>query len=712
MRNSLRIALLMILLVAGAVFFLSGASQGLDLAYLKAGRHVLAALQVAHPFALAFGYLFVYIGIVALSLPIATLMTIGAGAIFGFREGSLIVSFASAIGATLAMLATRFIFRDAVRHRFKRRFQRIDEGIRRDGAFYLFSLRLVPVFPFFLINLLMGLTGIRAFTYYWVTQVGMLPATLVYVNAGTRFAHLESPPGLISPVLIGSMALLALLPWLSRWTIRIIRHRRLYRSFPRPRRYDCNLVVIGAGAAGLVSAYVAATVRAKVTLIEVGEMGGDCLNTGCVPSKALIRVARAAHEIRQAKRFGIAIPEPQVDFPEVMRNVHEAIAQIAPHDSVERYTELGVDVRRGHARIVSPWCVEVDGAPITTRAIVIAAGSEPLVPELPGLRECGYLTSDTLWNLQVLPRRLLILGGGPIGCEMAQAFARLGSQVTLVEASDRILAREDDEVSAFVRARLEEEGVRVCAAHEAIEVRGQGEGKKLACDHFGAEAEIPFDDILVAIGRVARTKGYGLEELHVPLTKQHTIEINGYLQTLYPNIYACGDVAGPYQLTHAGAHQAWYATVNALLGSFKRFRPDYRVMPAVIFTDPEFARVGLNEREASAQNIDYEVTRYDLADLDRALVEREPRGFVKMLSARGKGRLLGVACVGAHAGEWMPEFALAMRKRLGVREVLGTVHAYPTFAEANKYAAGAWQKAHAPKRALRWLERWNTWRRH
>ncbi|HXS73701.1 MAG TPA: FAD-dependent oxidoreductase [Rhodanobacteraceae bacterium] len=710
-RYALRVALLLILLLAIAAFFLSGLPQRLNLDTLKSSKRALDLWQAAHPWRLAFGYLAVYIGVVALSLPGATLMTLGAGAIFGLWEGSLIVSFASAAGATLAMLATRFIFRDAVRHRFVHRLRRIDEGIARDGAFYLFSLRLVPVFPFFIINLLMGLTAIPTFTYYWVTQIAMFPGTLVYVNAGTQFANLKSLSGLVSPVMIGSLAMFALLPWLSRWATTAIRHWRLYRRWPRPKRYDRNLVVIGAGAAGLVSAYIAATVRAKVTLVEGGEMGGDCLNTGCVPSKALIRIARAAHEARHAGRFGIGVSAPTVDFAAVMRNVRQAITQVAPHDSVSRYTQLGVDVRRGKARIVTPWCVEVDGAPITTRAIVIAAGSEPLVPALPGLHDCGYLTSDTLWNLQILPQRLLILGGGPIGCEMAQAFARLGSRVTLVEASDRLLVREDDEVSAFVRERLESEGVRVLTAHVALSARCEEQGKTLRCEHAGIEADIAFDEMLIAIGRVARTRGYGLEELEIPLTRKHTIETDKYLQTLYPNIYACGDVAGPYQQTHAGAHQAWFATINALFGSLKRFRPDYRVMPAVTFTDPEIARVGLNEREASLQNIDYEVTRYELADLDRAVAEREPRGFVKLLTSPGKDKLLGATCVGAHAGEWMPEFALAMHNRIGLGQVLRTVHAYPTFAEAGKYAAGAWQKAHAPQRALRWLARWQRWRR-
>jgi len=431
-----------------------------------------------------------------------------------------------------------------------------------------------------------------------------------------------------------------------------------------------------------------------------------------VPSKALIRIARAAHEARNAPQFGVRVDAPKIDGARVMDSVRAAIADVAPHDSQQRYEKLGVDVRRGQARIVSPWCVEVDGEPITTRAIVIAAGAEPVVPDLPGLKECGYLTSDTLWNLQDLPRRLLILGGGPIGCELSQAFVRLGCEVAQVELDDRLLQREDDEVSAFVRARLEADGVRVLTGHKALAAECDGADKALICEHDGSKLRLVFDAVLVAIGRKPRVTGYGLEELKIPLDeKKHTIDTDDYLRALYPNIYACGDVAGPFQLTHAGAYQAWYAAVNALFGSLKKFSVDYRVMPAVTFTDPQIARVGLNEREAGEQDIDYEVTRYELAELDRAIVERETAGFVKVLTAKGKDKLLGATCVGAHAGEWMSEFALAMHQKIGLNKILATVHAYPTFAEANKYAAGEWKKAHAPQRALRWSERWHRWRR-
>lgn len=708
-----RLLVLIVIVAAIVAFFAFGLHHQLSFDALKARQDQLAHWQSMHPWLLAGSFFGIYVLVTSLSLPGAAILTLAGGAVFGLVEGTLLVSFASTIGATFAMLASRFILRDWVRKRFASRIKSVDEGIQRDGAFYLFSLRLVPVFPFFVINLVMGLTSISVLTFYWVSQIGMLAATVIYVNAGTRLASLNSLSGLLSPALIGSFVLLALLPWLSRWVIARIKARRVYAGWKKPQRFDRNLVVIGAGAAGLVSAYIAATVRAKVTLVEANKMGGDCLNYGCVPSKALIRIARIAHEARRGGDFGIQMAPPNIDFAAVMKSVHASIAQVAPHDSEQRYEKLGVDVQRGQARIVSPWCVEVDGKPITTRAIVIAAGAEPFVPLLPGLAECGYLTSDTLWSIDSLPKRLLILGGGPIGCEMAQAFARLGSDVAQVEKHDRLLMREDDEVSQFVRQRLQAEGVNVLTEHTAIGVERIDGDQVLICAHGDEKIRLPFDKILVAVGRKPRIAGYGLEELNIPLDeRKKTIETDDYLRALYPNIFACGDVAGPFQFTHASAHQAWYAAVNALFGSLQKFKVDYRVMPAVTFTDPEVARVGLNEREAKAQDIEFEVTRYDLSELDRAIAERDTYGFVKIITAKGKDRILGATCVGAHAGEWMAELVLAMKYRIGLNKILGTIHAYPTWAEANKYAAGEWKRAHAPQRVLRWLGHYHRWRRH
>lgn len=697
------------LLGAVVAFFTLGWHHQFSLDALKARQQGLDVYRQAHPWVLRAGFFLVYVAVTALSLPVATLLTLAAGALFGLLEGTLLVSFASSIGATLAFLASRFVFRDTVQQRFGKRLRAVNEGVQREGGLCLFTLRLVPVIPFFVVNLLMGLTTLPVRTFYWVSQLGMLAATVVFVNAGTQLASVSSLSGILSPRIIGSFVLLGIFPLLARWIVARAKARRIYAKWPKPKKFDRNLVVIGAGTAGLVSAYIAATVRAKVTLVEKHEMGGDCLNTGCVPSKTLIHAAKLAAQTRDAKSVGVDAGEVKVNFRAVMERVQRAIATVAPHDSIQRYQALGVDVQRGHARIVSPWVVEVDGKPISTRAIVIASGAEPYVPDLPGLAGSGYLTSETLWKLREQPARLLVLGGGPIGCELAQAFARLGSHVILIESHARLLEREDDEVSAFVRERLKADGVDVRTELKAVAAERDGDAQVLVCEDNGERVCVPFDTLIVAVGRQPRTAGFGLEELGIPAAR--TVETDVWLATLYPNIYACGDVAGPYQFTHVAAHQAWYAAVNALFGPFKRFRVDYSVIPAVTFVDPEVARVGLNEREAKQQEIEFEVTRYELSDLDRAITENHACGFIKVLTVPGKDRILGATIVGQHAGEMLAEFVLAMRHGLGLEKILGTIHAYPTWAEANKYAAGNWKKAHAPERVLGWLARYHAWRR-
>jgi pyruvate/2-oxoglutarate dehydrogenase complex dihydrolipoamide dehydrogenase (E3) component/uncharacterized membrane protein YdjX (TVP38/TMEM64 family) len=668
------------------------------------------AFHHAHPFASALGFFALYVALAGLSLPGAALMSVVAGAIFGLVWGSVIVSFASSIGATLAFLASRLLLREAIQSRFREKLRAINAGIQREGAFYLFALRLVPVFPFFVINLAMGLTPMRTWTFYWVSQVGMFPATIVYVNAGTQLVRLESLSGILSPALLASFALLGIFPLLAKKLVERVRARRVYARWPRPARFDRNLVVIGAGSAGLVAAYIAATLRAKVTLVEKDRMGGDCLNTGCVPSKALLRSAKLLAQAKRAAEFGLRSVRVDFDFAEVMERVQRVIRTVAPHDSVERYTRLGVEVIQGEARITSPFTVEVNGRTLTTRSIVIAAGARPLVPPIPGIEATGYLTSDTVWALRRLPRRLLVLGGGPLGCELAQAFARLGSRVTQVEMLPRLLSREDPEISAMVLARFRAEGIDVRVGHRARRFLTENGEKILIAEQAGVEVRLPFDDLLVAVGRLPNTTGYGLEELGIPVNESHAIEANEFLQTIYPNIYVCGDVAGPFQFTHAAAHQAWYATVNALFGQLRKFRADYSVIPWATFTDPEVARVGLNEQQAKERGIAYEVTTYRLDELDRAIADEAAHGLVKVLTVPGKDKILGVTLVAEHAGDLIAEYVLAMKHGIGLNKILGTIHIYPTLAEANKYAAGAWKKTHAPQRLLEWVGRYHRWR--
>jgi pyruvate/2-oxoglutarate dehydrogenase complex dihydrolipoamide dehydrogenase (E3) component/uncharacterized membrane protein YdjX (TVP38/TMEM64 family) len=715
-RRLLWVAAGLAVLAAVALYLHFDLGRLLTLEQLKASRSALTDAYRAQPVQTLLAFFGVYVAATALSFPGALVLTLAAGALFGLGVGLVVVSFASSLGALLAFLASRYLLRDFIQARFGRSLAPFNEGVRKDGTFYLLTLRLVPVFPFWLINLLMGLTPIGAWRFYLVSQIGMLAGTAVYVNAGTQLAAIQSARDIVSPGLLASMVLLGLFPLLAKAVVGWLQARQVYAGWTRPRRFDRNLVVIGAGAGGLVTSYIAAAVKARVTLVEGHKMGGDCLNYGCVPSKALIRSAKMAKQLRQAQQLGIAGASGSVDFAAVMQRVQRVIADIEPHDSVDRYTGLGVEVLQGQACITSPWTVEValaDGTrqTISTRSIVIAAGASPFVPPLPGLQDTGFLTSDTVWGLTDLPKRLVVLGGGPIGSELAQSFARLGSQVTQVEMAPRLLVREDPEVSALVTASLQADGVHVLTGHQAVRAEVVGGEKRLVVRQGTEEKAIAFDQLLCAVGRSPRVTGYGLEELGMPLTPQKTIQTNDRLQTRYPNIYAVGDVAGPYQFTHTAAHQAWYAAVNALFGRFKTFKADYSVIPRATFTDPEVARVGLSETEAREQGVPCEVTRYGMDDLDRAIADGTAAGFVKVLTVPGKDRILGVTIVGEHAGDLLAEYVLAMRHGLGLNKILSTIHTYPTLAEANKYAAGEWKRAHAPKRLLEWVARYHRWER-
>ncbi len=654
-------------------------------------------------------YFVMYVAVTALSVPGAAVMTLAGGALFGFWYALLLVSFASSMGATLAFLVSRLLLRDWVQGKFGRQLRAFNAGFAKDGAFYLFSLRLVPLFPFFVINLLMGLLPIRTWRYYWVSQLGMFPATAAYVNAGTRLGELDSAAGIISPALLLSFVLLAVFPLLAKWLLGHIQTRRVLAPYRRPRRFDANVIVIGAGSAGLVAALIAATVKAKVTLIERHKMGGDCLNTGCVPSKALIRSARIADYARRATEFGLEPMAVQVNFRRVMERVQAVVKTIEPHDSVERFTSLGVDCLQGDARILSPWEVEVDGRVLSARNIIIASGARPQVPDIPGLAALDYLTSDTVWELREAPAQLLVIGAGPIGCELAQAFARLGTRVTLVTHAARVLPREDPEVSALLLQTLQAQGMTVHTGYEPLAFRRDGAAQYASFSTPAGERELAFDRVLLAVGRHANVEGLGLDGLGIPLTAAGTVVVDEYLRTRVPTIFACGDVAGPYLFTHMASHQAWYATVNALFGRFRKFKVDYSIVPWATFTDPEVARVGLNEQEALARGIPVDVTRYGIDDLDRAIADGEAHGFVKVLTAPGSDRILGATIVGYHAAELLAEFVLAMKHGLGLGKILATIHVYPTLGESNRFLASEWRKARKPERLLGWVERYHRW---
>lgn len=705
-----------LIVVAIVAFFASGLQHQFTLANFKAQQAHFSELNHTHPVVTAGVFFILYVLVTALSLPGAAIMTLVGGALFGLLEGFLLVSFASSLGATLAFLASRFLLKDWVQSRFGERLKAFNQGVEKEGGFYLFTLRLVPAFPFFVINLVMGLTPIKPFTFYWVSQLGMLAGTFVYVNAGTQLGEINTLAGVVSPGLLASFALLGLFPLIAKKALDQLKKAKVYKGFKKPKTFDRNMVVIGAGSAGLVTSYIAAAVRAKVTLVEKHRMGGDCLNTGCVPSKALIRSARFLSQIENAKSLGIRDATATFAFSEVMERVQRVVKTVEPHDSVARYTELGVDVRVGSARIVSPWAVEIEAPDgtretLTTRNITIATGARPFVPNVPGIEHTGYYTSDTIWELREQPETLLVLGAGPIGCELAQAFSRLESKVVQIQQGDRIMPREDQEVSQYVLERFQAEGIQVLLNSEVVRFALEGDQKVAFVQTNGSSQmqKIEFDTLLVAVGRAANLTGFGLEELGIETGK--TVITNEYLQTKYPNIFAAGDVAGPYQFTHTAAHQAWYAAVNGLFGQFKRFKADYSVIPWATFTDPEVARVGLNEQEAIAQGIAHEVTRYGLDDLDRAIADEAAHGWVKVLTPPGSDRILGATIVGDHAGDLIAEFVLAMRHGLGLNKILGTIHIYPTWTEANKYAAGVWKKANAPETVLKWVERFHRWQR-
>ena len=707
-----RFALVLLIAAAAIAFFAFDLGRYFTPEFFRSQQAAIDAQVRAEPVRSGLWFFLAYVAVTGLSLPGAAVMTLAAGAIFGLLWGVVIVSFASTIGATLAFLASRFLLRDWVQARFGEKLKPVNDGIAKEGAFYLFALRLVPAFPFVAINLLMGLTALRTWTYFWVSQLGMFAGTVAYVYAGTQLGEFR-----ISVGLLAAFALLGFFPLIAKRILEAVKARRVYARWTRPARFDRNLVVIGAGSAGLVTALIGAAVKAKVTLVEKHQMGGDCLNTGCVPSKALIRSAKFVAQARKADKLGIKRANVELDFADIMERVQRVVRTVEPHDSVGRFTGLGVECLEGAAKIVSPWEVEVrlngsgETRRLSTRSIVIATGAEPFIPPIPGIEKMNCYTSENLWEIRELPRRLVVLGGGPIGSELTQAFARFGSKVTQVEMLPRILPREDQEFSEMVAKRFREEGVDLRTGHKAKQFLNESGQKVLVCEADGKEVRFEFDALLCAVGRVARTRGYGLEELGIPVTRARTVETNEFLQTIYPNIYACGDVAGPYQFTHTASHQAWYASVNALFGSFKKFRADYSVIPWATFTDPEVARVGLNELEARERKIPYEVSVYGIDDLDRAIADETAHGMVKVLTVPGKDRILGVTIAGEHAGDLIAEFVAAMRHGFGMNKILGTIHIYPTLVEANKYAAGVWKKAHAPQGLLRQVEKLHAWMR-
>ena len=710
--NKTKLILVALLVIAVFGYIMLDLGQYLTLEYAQSQLSNIQDYKNENFAQTAVIYFIGYVIATGLSIPGAIIITLLGGAIFGLFWGTLLVSFASSIGATLAFLASRVLLRDWVQRRFGDYLAPLNKGIEKDGSFYLFSIRMVPLFPFFVVNLLLGLTAIRTTSFYLASQAGMLIGTAVYVNAGSELSQISSLSGLVSPPVLGSLVLLGVFPLIAKLILNSIQRNKALQSFEKPKRFDANVVVVGAGSAGLVASLITAGAKAKVILIEKHKMGGDCLNTGCVPSKSIIRSGCIMSYIRRAKEFGIDDAKGEVNFAAVMARVQGVIKTIEPHDSVERFTSLGVEVELGDAVIESPYVVTVNERRITTRSIIVATGARPLVPPIPGLAEIDYLTSDSIWSLTELPKRLLVVGGGPIGCELAQAFSNLGAQVIQVDMAERIMPREDAEVSEVVAKAFREQGVQLLTGHKLVKFGAGENGDYMEAEHNGETVRVEFDKVLLAIGRKANVEGFGLENLNLALTRQGTIEVNEYLQTSMPNVFACGDVAGPYQFTHMASFQAWFASLNAMLGGLYRSKINYSVVPWATFTDPEVARVGLSETEAKEKMIPYELTRYEMDHHDRSLADGEAHGFIKVLTVPGKDKILGVTIVGHHAGEVIGEFVFAMTHGMGLKKISAVTHIYPTILEANKFAANAWRSERLPEKYFPYLEKFFAWRRN
>jgi len=703
--------LLLVAVIALTFWWLSGYQELLTLEQAQQQQAALNDYIATNWLMSGSIYFVIYVIVTAVSIPGALILTLLGGALFGFTWGLIFVSFASTLGATLSFLFSRYLLRDWVQKKFSNHLQTINKGMQKDGDIYLLTLRLIPLFPFFVINLLMGLTKMPIKNYYLFSQLGMLPGTILYVNAGTQLADIQNLQDILSPTVLGSFVLLGLFPLIINLIVSKVQQVNVYKKWKKPKIFDRNMIVIGAGAGGLVSAYIAAAVKSKVTLIEKHKMGGDCLNTGCVPSKALIKSCNVIKEATHAGDFGIDVTINEIDFKKVMARVKQVITQVEPHDSIERYTELGVECLQGDAKIINPWTVEINQQQLTTQNIVICTGAKPFVPDIPGLNEVNFVTSDTVWDIDVLPKKLLVLGAGPIGCELAQSFQRLGSQVAIVEAASQILFREDPDTAKVIEKQFIKEGIKILVGHKVIGFTAKAKYSQAELLFEDKSVFEQFDTVLIATGRKANVTGFGLQTLGIELSDRGTIVVNEYLQTKYKNIFAVGDVTGPFQLTHAAAHQAWYATVNGLFGAFKKFKVDYSVLPSVTYSNPEVARVGINEQQAKLENIAIDVYQYQLDDLDRAIADGQDTGFVKVLTAKGSDKILGATIVSNHASDMLAEFTLAMRYKIGLNKILSTIHPYPTMSEANKYVAGLWRKDNAPQKLLTWVEKYHHWTR-
>lgn len=704
--------ILFLLILILILYYLFFPKEYLSLAFVKENINSIKNYVNYNYTTSALSYLIIYSLSSALAIPSALILTLSSGILFGLVPGILLTSLGSTLGAVLAFLISRYLFLDLFKSKFRNQYEQMDKEIKKNGNLHLLTLRLVPIFPFWLVNLLMGLSEISLWRYLFISFAGMIPATIVYVYAGLSLSSISELRDVISPSIFFSLLLLSILPYVLRAVVNYYLKKKLYRHYKKPRAFDYNLIIIGGGSAGLVTTFIARILKAKVAIIEKEKMGGDCLNTGCVPSKSLIKIAKIISYGKTPSSWGLKNINIDFSFEDIMNKIHSIIKEIEPHDSIVRYTQLGAECFLGQAQILSPWEVQIGEKIISAKYLVIATGARPIIPQIPGIESISPLTSENIWQLKKQPARLGILGGGVIAAELAQAFSRLGSSVFIIEESSRILSREDEDASGLIHEIFIKEGIKIYTSHTLKKCEKSGDEKILLCiDREGREISLVCDQLFIAIGRKATTSGFGLEKIKLDLNDNGSIKVNEYMQTSLPNIFACGDVAGPFNLTHAASHQAWHTTVNALLGFIKMFKINYSVLPVCTYTDPEIATVGYSKAELIKKSIPFEETIFPMKDLDRAIIEGETCGFVKVFTPPNSDKILGVVIISAEASTMILEFTLAMKHNLGLNKILNTIHAYPGMGEANKYLAGRWKQRKSRLNLLKALERFHTFSR-
>lgn len=695
--------------VIGIAFFWFDLDKYLTLEMIQSRSGALRDQVHAHPWWAAGVFFTVYAGLTVMSFPGTVVLTLLAGALFGLVEGTILVSFASNIGALIAMLISRFLLQDWVQRRFAAQISSINRGLERDGSFYLFTLRLIPLVPFVLLNPALGLTRVGFWTFWWTTQLGMLPGNLIYVNAGRQLARVREISDILTPSMIGTLVLLAVFPLIATRLLTFYKGRKVYRGWEKPTMFEHNIAVIGAGNGGLAAARAAASMKANVALIERGQLGGAALQSGSVPARALMQAANLSHGLQHSSALGRRL-QPQVDFAHVMQQVRRTLDDAHSALATDIRKETAVTLIDGEAQLTSPWTVTVDGRTITSRAFVIATGSRPCLPEIPGIDAVEPLTCETLWALDERPERFLILGGNAAACELAQAFQRLGCQVTLAVDGGQLLEQEEPEAQLAILNALHADGVAVLLDHVPQRFEVDEDERRLLCAVGDDVTALPFDRVLIALGRRAHIDGLGLEKLQLNLRDDGSLEVDEYLATRYPNIYAVGAVTDPSCSTQSAIHNAWYAAANGLFAGIKRFVVNDRAVPRVAFTSPEVASVGLTEAQLKLTEQAYEVTQIDLDALEATQLGAGNTGMLKVLTERGRDRILGVTLVGEGASETLAVFVLAMKHKLGLNKLRRTVHINPTLAEVSLAAADAWRRSHSAKRPQSWVERLHRWR--